>query len=104
MALPQLTPEQRAAALKKAQEVRSARAKLRKEIAAGKVTIEDVFKKVKDPVVGKMRVKLLIKTFPGVGDVKTAQIMEELKIAENRRVQGLGDRQKEALIEILLEK
>ena len=101
MAVPQLTPEQRKAALEKAQKVRKERAEFRRKIAEGKVSIKDVFKKVDDPVVGKMRVKLLLKSFPGIGDAKVFKIMEELGIAENRRVQGLGNRQREELIVIL---
>lgn len=98
---PKLTPEQRAKALKKAREVRAKRAALRKKIAAGKIGIRAVLNKSKDPVVGKMRVRLLIKSFPGIGEIKTKEIMEMLSIAENRRVQGLGDLQRKGLIKLL---
>lgn len=98
---PQLTPEQRKEALAKAKIARTARAKLRQEIASGKKDIKTVLKKADDPIVGRMKVKTLIEAVPGCGAVKSAKIMEELKIAENRRVQGLGSRQVAGLIEVL---
>jgi hypothetical protein len=35
---------------------------------------------------------------PGTGKIKAKRLMEELGIAENRRIRGLGAKQKEALI------
>ena len=35
---------------------------------------------------------------PGVGKVRAAQIMERLEIATSRRLRGLGDRQRKALL------
>ena len=96
---PQLTPEQRAEALKKAKIARTKRAELRKEIANGK-KISAVLKKANDPIIGRMKVKTLLEAVPGCGSVKTAKIMADLKIADNRRVQGLGVRQVEGLVKI----
>jgi hypothetical protein len=98
---PKLTAEQRQKALEKAKVVRTKRAKLRAEVAAGKKGIKAVLNKKDDPIVGRMKVKSLINSFPGCGAVKTEKIMNELKIAENRRVQGLGSRQVEGLIKYL---
>ena len=50
---------------------------------------------------GKMRVKQFIAAFPGFGKVSTEKLMAEIGIDESRRLTGLGDRQKEALIEVL---
>ncbi|MDO5329683.1 MAG: integration host factor, actinobacterial type [Coriobacteriia bacterium] len=96
---PQLTPEQRAEALKKAKIARTKRAELRKEITNGK-KISAVLKKANDPIIGRMKVKTLLEAVPGCGSVKTAKIMADLKIADNRRVQGLGVRQVEGLVKI----
>lgn len=98
---PQLTPEQRAQALKKAKEARTKRAQLRQEIASGKKTLKAVLSNANDPIIGRMKVKTLIEALPGCGKVKCAKIMEDLKIAENRRVQGLGTRQIDGLLERL---
>jgi hypothetical protein len=35
---------------------------------------------------------------PGIGKVKATQIMERLKIADSRRLRGLGDQQRKALL------
>ena len=48
-----------------------------------------------------MKVSALIESVPGFGVAKTVKLMEELGISESRRVQGLGVRQREQLIERL---
>ena len=48
-----------------------------------------------------MPVRALIESLPGYGKAKAAKIMDELEISPKRRVQGLGARQREALLEIL---
>lgn len=52
-----------------------------------------------DDVVGKLKVVALLESLPGVGKVKAKQIMDEVGIAETRRVRGLGPHQAAALIE-----
>ena len=101
MALPKLTDEQRADALKKAAKARQERAKLREEIKSGKLSFAQVMKKSADPVVARMRVATLLESLPGFGKAKAAKIMTELEISESRRVQGLGARQREQLLERL---
>mgnify|MGYP000095134683 FL=1 len=54
-----------------------------------------------DPIVGRMKVSTLIETLPGYGKAKAEKIMGELKIAESRRLKGLGERQEAALLERL---
>ena len=46
-----------------------------------------------------MRVSYLLQSLPQVGKVTSRRIMKEIGIHENRRVQGLGKRQIEALME-----
>jgi ribosomal protein S13 len=46
-------------------------------------------------------VKSLLESLPGVGKVKAGKLMDEIGIADNRRVQGLGAQQKAALLEHL---
>ncbi|GAB4273815.1 MAG: integration host factor, actinobacterial type [Coriobacteriia bacterium] len=101
MALPNLSDEDRKRALAKAAEARKKRAELRQQIKAGKMSFADVMKKADDPIVARMKVSTLLESLPGFGKAKAAKIMEELKISESRRVQGLGARQREALMERL---
>ncbi len=51
-----------------------------------------------DPVVGRMKISTLIETLPGYGKAKAERIMRELQIAESRRIRGIGERQREALL------
>lgn len=101
MALPNLSDADRKAALKKAAQARQKRAALRADIKAGKVTFAAVMKKADDPIVARMKVSTLLESLPGFGKAKAAKIMTELEISESRRVQGLGGRQRESLMERL---
>lgn len=101
MPVPQLTPEERQAALEKAKAARSRRAEVREELKSGKMTLEKVLTMKDDPVVGRMKVSTLIETLPGYGKAKAEKIMKELEIAESRRLKGLGESQQKALLERL---
>jgi len=101
MALPNLSEADRKAALKKAAEARQKRAELRQKIKAGKMSFADVMKASDDPIVARMKVSTLLESLPGFGKAKAAKVMEELQISESRRVQGLGARQREMLMERL---
>ncbi|TCL62973.1 hypothetical protein EDC14_102227 [Hydrogenispora ethanolica] len=101
MALPKLSLDEKKKALKKAQEVRSKRAKIRQNLKAGKTTIREVLDNINDDVIAKMRVVYLLESLPRIGKVKTKKIMTDIGIDETRRIQGLGNRQKQALIERL---
>ena len=101
MALPKLTDAQRKAALKKALEVRKLRAKLRKDVKKGKIKLADVFKRAGDPVYGRMKVSTLLESLPAQGKVRSKKIMEKVGISTSRRVQGLGSKQKSALLKEL---
>ena len=100
MALPQLTDEQRKAALEKAAAARHARAELREKIKQGEISLEVVLNS-EDPIASRMKVSALIESLPGYGKAKAAKIMDELAISSTRRVKGLGARQREQLLEVL---
>lgn len=98
MALPTLSPEQRAAALQKAAEARKARAAVKEKLKHGEISLSDILKAAEgDDVVGKMKVSAVLEALPGIGKVRAQQTMTKLKIAESRRVRGLGENQKRAL-------
>lgn len=96
MALPPLTPEQRANALAKAAEARRARADLKARLKSSDTTLPDVLADNND-VVGKMKVSAVLEALPGVGKVRAQRIMERLEISPTRRVRGLGAKQRAAL-------
>jgi hypothetical protein len=98
VALPPLTPDQRAAALEKAAKARKERAEVKSNLKRGAITLPAVLKQGQtDDTVGKMKVSALLEAMPGVGKVRARQIMERLGIAESRRVRGLGANQRAAL-------
>ena len=101
MAIPQLSPEARAEALEKAKAARIKRAEVREDLKSGKLSVEEVLDMKDDPVVGRMKVSTLIETLPGYGKAKAEKVMRELQIAESRRLRGLGERQRSALLERL---
>jgi guanylate kinase len=95
MALPpQLTAEQREAALLKAGISRKRRAEVKVQIKNGELSIDDVLNLAEsDEAIGKMRVKELLESLSGVGKVRVVSLMERLKISPTRRIQGLGKHQ-----------
>ncbi|MBT2509417.1 integration host factor [Streptomyces sp. ISL-98] len=99
MALPPLTPEARAEALKKAAAVRKERGAVLEALKTNKVTLKEVLER-EDSVVGKVYVRRLLESLPGIGKVRALQLLADLDISERRRVQGLGARQKERLLEL----
>lgn len=99
MPLPTLSPEQRAAALVKAAEIRKARAELKEQLKSGKETLDAVLDRAEsDDVVGKLKVSAVLQALPGIGKIRATQIMEKLKIADSRRLRGLGEQQRKALL------
>lgn len=99
---PALNPEQRAAALAKAAEARTARAEVKNRLKMGSLSLSDALAQAdSNPVVGKLKVLALLESLPGLGKVKARRIMEEIGIADSRRVQGLGAQQRQALLEKL---
>nr|WP_216605320.1 integration host factor, actinobacterial type [Corynebacterium ulcerans] len=95
-----MTDEQRKEALAKAAEARKARAELKEQLKRGDITLKEVLNKASsDEIIGKTKVSALLESLPKVGKVKAKEIMEELEIAQTRRLRGLGDRQRRALLE-----
>lgn len=99
MPLPELDPEQRAAALAKAAEARRIRAELKQMLKAGEVSLREVLDRSSsaEPL-AKMKVADVLEAMPAFGPVKARRLMEELEIAPSRRLRGLGPRQREALL------
>lgn len=99
MALPPLTPEQRAAALEKAAAARAVRAEVKQSLKQSETKLSDVIARAEsDEALGKLKVVALLEALPGVGKATARTIMTEVGISEARRVRGLGPHQREALI------
>ncbi|MFC9361287.1 integration host factor, actinobacterial type [Rhodococcus sp. NPDC057014] len=99
MAVPVLTDEQRASALAKAAEARKVRSEMLAAVKAGKLDVAAVLERAEtEEIVKKTKVLALLKALPRVGAVKAAKLLEDLSIAESRRLGGLGENQRQALI------
>ena len=97
---PQLTAEQRQAALAKAAVARRARAEVKDQLKMGSLSLPELFTLAgSDETIGKIKVLALLESLPGVGKVKARAIMAEVGISETRRVRGLGPHQAKALVD-----
>jgi transposase len=100
VALPELTPEQRADALAKAAAARRERAAVKNRLKNAEGSLKEVIAEGKEnDVVGKMKVSALLESLPGVGRVRARQVMEDIGISESRRVRGLGANQVAQLLD-----
>ena len=95
---PPLTDEQRKQALEKAAIARRKRAELKEQLKSGRLTLKELLDRTRDEIVGKMKVSAVLESLPGVGRVRARKLMERLDISESRRMRGLGEKQKENLL------
>lgn len=102
MVLKDLTPEERQAARQKALEARTTRAKIKSDFADGKLSLAEVFERADEhEAVARMRTIDLLTSLKGIGEIRAQSLMEQCEISLNRRLRGLGHRQRTALIEAL---
>ena len=105
MSVPTRSPEQRSDALAAALAARQERARLRGALKDRSLTAADVIRGAADnPVWASVRVSWLLESIPGIGCIRAERLMSDLHIAPSRRVQGLGERQRTALIAALGER
>lgn len=98
---PELSADQRQAALEKAAAARRQRAELKDKLKMGSLSLKELFDQGEgDDVVGKMKVLTVLESLPGVGKVKARRIMDDVEISETRRVRGLGNQQRDALLKL----
>ena len=87
-------------ALGRANQVRRRRAGLKRELAAGTVSIVAVLADP-PPYAETARVRELLRALPRFGPVKTRRLLSHCQVPEGKTVAGLSDRQRAALIEQL---
>lgn len=97
--LPKTTEEQRTAALARAAEARRTRAEIKELLKTGSLSLPEVFARAdEDPLVAGTKAHAIILAMPGMGKIATKRLMEEIGIAENRTLRGLGPRQRAELL------
>ena len=96
---PALSPEQRQAALAKAAEARRVRAVVKDRLKSGELRLVEVLDLAgTDELVAGIKVLSILESLPGVGKVKARRAMTEIGIADTRRLRGLGEQQRRALL------
>ena len=96
---PAQTLDQRLRALRQANEIRSRRAALKKELASGRVRIADVL--ARPPAYAKTaKVQDLLLAVPKVGPARAARLLSRCRIAPSKTVGGMTERQRGELIEL----
>lgn len=75
---------------------------MRAKLKSGELTLDQVLAAAKDDeVIARMKVAYLLESLPRIGKIRSRKLMQDIGIDESRRVQGLGVRQKEALLQRL---
>ncbi|MBE6482140.1 MAG: integration host factor MihF [Actinomyces ruminicola] len=99
MAIPELSPRQRADALCKAAAARDRRARAKAQLKRGALTVSGLLEAAQsDEALAKMRALDLLRSLPRMGSVGARAVLEEVGIAASRRVRGLGPRQRAELV------
>lgn len=96
MPVPHISKEKRDESLKKARLYRIQRAQIKQSVKKGIVSLGDVFNgsvNYKD-IVGNMKLIDIVKSLPGIGDIKAKKILNSLSISERKTIKGLGEKQK----------
>lgn len=96
---PELSDEQRAAALTRAAEARRVRAETKELLKTGTITFAELLRRADaEDLIGGIKVESVLASMPGTGRVKAKRLMEKYEIADNRRIRGLGERQRAGLL------
>ncbi|MEX0592671.1 MAG: integration host factor, actinobacterial type [Nitriliruptoraceae bacterium] len=99
---PSLNDSDRRRATESAGQARAKRAALKRGLKDGSITLGTLLDQGEvDPVVARMPVVDVLAALPAHGRVKAADLMRQAAIAPNRRLGGLGHRQRQFLIEYL---
>jgi hypothetical protein len=92
--------DRRMLALGQANEVRRARAKLKRELRQGKVRLEEILAD-QPGYLATAEVAELLVAVPKIGPVKAARLLTTAGISQSKTVGGLSDRQRAHLIGLL---
>jgi hypothetical protein len=92
--------DQRMDALKRANDIRVRRAKLKKDLKDGRVKIEKILENPPE-YVSTAKVFDMLLAVPKFGRVKAARFLNQCRISQSKTVGGLSDRQRAELIGLL---
>ena len=95
--VPGRSREQRLRALRLANEIRSARAKLKKDLASGRIELAQILAQPPE-CVRTARVRDVLLVLPKIGSVKAGRILADCGIAHSKTLGGLTERQRAELL------
>jgi len=97
---PERSLDQRMDALHRANDIRSRRAQLKKDLKSGRVRISDV---ISDPPDYVMTAKVfdMLLAVPKYGKVKATRFINYCRISQGKTVGGLSERQRNELVDLL---
>jgi len=96
--VPARSENQRLDALHKANEIRSRRSQLKKDLAARNVQILDILTSPPD-FAHSERIAVLLLALPGYGPARVSKLLHKTRISESKRIGGLSERQRAELIQ-----
>ena len=96
-AVPERSREQRMRALRRANEIRSARAQLKRDLKAGKVKIEKLLLDPPEYVLSAKAFDMIL-AVPKYGRVKANKILTQCRISPSKTIGGLSERQRSELV------
>ena len=91
--------DQRMEALRRANDIRVKRAKLKKDLKDGRVRIEQILDNPPE-YVSTAKVFDMLMAVPKFGRVKAARLLNQCRISQSKTVGGLSDRQRAELIDL----
>jgi len=89
---PILSSSDRALAGSKAVKARKDRSEIKSKLAAGEISIFDLFNEERDSIL-RMKLSDALKAVPGVGEKRVEQIFVKTGISKSRRIAGVGRKQ-----------
>jgi hypothetical protein len=96
-AVPERSREQRMRALGRANEIRSARAQLKRDLKAGKAKIETLLLDPPDYVLSAKAFDMIL-AVPKYGRVKANKVLGQCRISPSKTIGGLSERQRGELV------
>src|SRR3954471_19987069 len=100
VAAPERSLVQRMDALQRANEIRTKRAQLKRDLKAGRYSIHKLLLKPPE-YVGTAKVVDMLLAVPKYGRVKVDKILRQCKISPSKTVGGLSERQRNELVSML---
>src|ERR671915_949727 len=97
---PARSPDQRMDALKRANDIRVRRAKLKKDLKVGRVRIDSILREPPE-YVATAKVFDMLMAVPKFGRVKATRFLNQARISQSKTVGGLSERQRSELIGLL---